>query len=70
MTIDTPVDWRQWYDFYQAVVKPLVEAGAKVRLQLRLEANGEIDANLVDLSVKESVLQLDPQGRVNVKDSP
>jgi len=69
VTIDTPVDWRQWYDFYQAVVKPLVEAGAEVRLQLRLEASGEIDANLVDLSVKESVLQFNPQGRVNVKDS-
>jgi hypothetical protein len=66
VTIETPVDWRQWYDFYQAVIKPLVESGAEVRLQLRLEASGEVDANLVDLSVKESVLQFNPQGRVEV----
>jgi hypothetical protein len=39
------------------VIQPLVEAGAEVRLRLWLEASGEIDANLVDLSVKESVLQ-------------
>ncbi len=68
VTIETPVDWRQWYDFYQAVVKPLVEAGVEVRLQVRLEASGEVDANLVDLSVKESVLQLDPGGKVEVEE--
>lgn len=67
VTIETPVDWRQWYDFYQAVIKPLVESGAEVRVQLKLEAEGEIDANLVDLSVKESVVQLDQRGLVEVK---
>ena len=61
------MDWRQWYDFYQAVIKPLVESGAEVHLQLRLEATGEVDANLVDLSVKESVIQLNPRGRVDAK---
>jgi len=68
VVIETPVDWRQWYDFYQAVIKPLVESGAEVRVQLRLEASGEIDANLVDLSVKESVVQLNPRGRVEAGD--
>jgi len=61
------VDWQQWYDFYQAVVQPLVEAGAEIGLHLRLTASGEIDANLVDLSVKESVLQFNPQGKVDVE---
>lgn len=68
VAIETPVDWRQWYDFYQAVVKPLVESGVEVQLHLRLEASGEIDANLVDLSVKESVLQLNSQGKVDVEE--
>jgi hypothetical protein len=67
VTIDTPVDWRQWYDFYQSVIKPLIESGAEVHLQLRLEATGEIDANLVDLSVKESVVQLNPRGKTVVE---
>ena len=67
VTIETGVDWRQWYDFYQAVIQPLVEAGAEVDLHLRLEASGELDANLVDLSVKESVVQLNPRGKVDVE---
>ena len=67
VTIDTPVDWRQLFDFYNAVIKPLADTGADVVLHLRLEATGEIDANLVDLSVKESVLQFNPQGRVDVE---
>ncbi len=64
VAIDTPVNWQRWYDFYQAVIKPLVEAGVEVSLQLHVDANGEIDANLVDLSVKESVMQLDARGKV------
>jgi hypothetical protein len=63
--IETPVDWRQWYDFYQSVVRPLVESGAEVTLQLRLEATGEMDVNLVDLSVRESVMQFNPDGKIN-----
>jgi hypothetical protein len=68
VTVDTPVDWRQWYDLYHAVIKPLVESGAEVTLEVHLTAEGEIDANLVDLSVKESVVQLDRQGRVEVEE--
>ncbi len=68
VTIKTPVDWRGWYDFYQAVIKPLVEAGVEVHLHLQLEASGEIDANLVDLSVKESVLQFNSEGKVEVEE--
>lgn len=47
---------------------PLVESGAEVQLQLRLEARGEIDVNLVGLSVKESVLQFNAQGSVEVEE--
>ncbi|GAB4427530.1 MAG: hypothetical protein Fur0044_25410 [Anaerolineae bacterium] len=67
VTITTLVDWRQWYDFYQAIIKPLVEAGAEVKLNLSIEATGDIDANLVDLSVKESVTQFNPPGKVETE---
>ncbi|MCL4302340.1 MAG: DUF499 domain-containing protein [Anaerolineae bacterium] len=67
VTIATPVDWRQWYDFYQAIIKPLVEAGAEVKLTLNIEATGDIEANLVDLSVKESVVQFNPRGKVETE---
>jgi hypothetical protein len=64
VVIDTPVNWQQWYDFYQAVIEPLIEAGAEVYVDLHVEATGELDADLIDLSVKESVTQLNPQGEV------
>ncbi len=64
--IDTPLDWRHWYDFYQAVIQPLVEAGMELRIRLSLDANGYVDANLIDLSVKESVLQFDAAGNVQM----
>ena len=67
VSIDTPINWRQWYDFYQAVIQPLVEAGMEMRVHLHLEATGEVDANLIDLSVKESVLQFDATGTVRVE---
>ena len=67
VSIATPVNWRRWCDFYQAVIMPLVEAGVHIEVRLQLEASGEIDANLVDLSVKESVLQFDPEGNVKVE---
>jgi hypothetical protein len=67
VTITTPVDWRQWYDFYQAVIKPLAEAGANIELDLTVQASGDLDANLVDLSVKESVVQFNPQGKVETE---
>jgi hypothetical protein len=68
VAIGTPVDWQQWYDFYQAVIEPLIEAGAEVDVQVRLVAQGALDADLIDLSVKESVMQLDPRGKVEMEE--
>jgi hypothetical protein len=60
------VGWKQWYDFYQVVIKPLVEAGVEVKIQLHLDADGEVDANSVDLSIKQSVVRLSPDGIVKI----
>lgn len=43
-----------------------MDAGLEIHNQLSLEANGDVDANLIDLSVKESVLQFDVAGYVQV----
>jgi hypothetical protein len=68
VVIDTPVDWQQWYEFYQAVIEPLIEGGAEVAMRLHLEAQGELDANLIDLSVRESVTQFNLQGKVKTEE--
>jgi hypothetical protein len=62
------VNWQRWYDFYQAVIQPLAEAGVDLHIQVQVQATGEIDANLVDLSVKESVMQLDARGKLETED--
>jgi hypothetical protein len=50
------------------VIRPLVESGAEVRVQLRLEPSGEIDANLVELRVRDSLMQFNPEGKVEVQE--
>jgi hypothetical protein len=37
-------------------------------MRLHLEAQGELDANLIDLSVRESVTQFNPQGKVKTEE--
>ena len=49
------------------MIKPLAEAGANIELDLTVQASGDLDANLVDLSVKESVVQFNPQGKVETE---
>jgi hypothetical protein len=66
LIIETPANWWRWYDFYQAVLKLLVEAGDEGCLHL--EASDQVDAHLVDLSVKESVLQLNPGEKVGMEE--
>ncbi len=68
LRIETPLDWQQWLDFYQAVIKPLVESGAQLQVRLTVEASGDMDANMVDLSVKESVMQFNSQASVQVEE--
>jgi hypothetical protein len=46
----------------------LVEAGVEFHLHLRLEASGEVDANLVNRSVNESLLQFNPWGKLDVEE--
>lgn len=43
-----------------------MEDGLELHIQLSLEANGDVGANLIDLSVKESVLQFAAAGNVYV----
>ena len=67
LSVETPLDWQNWYDFFQAVIQPLVDAGATVRLNLGLRAEGDLDINMIDLSVKESVTQFSRDAEVRAE---
>jgi hypothetical protein len=46
----------------------VIEAGAEVDVQVRLVAHGALDADLIDLSVKENVMPPDPRGKVETEE--
>ena len=60
-----PLDWRQ---FYNSVIQPLVAKGANVNLRVTLSATHEegLDLDFIELSIKESVVQINRTARVTV----
>ena len=62
-------DWETWFDFYNEVIDPLVAEGATISLRIHLDAQAEagIDANTIELRIKESLQQrgLDAEVRVS-----
>lgn len=61
-----PLDWRQ---FYNSVIQPLVTKGANVNIRVSLNAaHAEgLDLDFIELSIKESVVQISRTAQVNVK---
>ena len=70
LQINTDLDDMQWLVFYRSVIQPLVEAGADVDIQLAIRATKRdgLDANFIDLRIKESALQIGRNARVGTED--
>ncbi|NJO82451.1 MAG: hypothetical protein HC828_06250 [Blastochloris sp.] len=60
-----PLDWRQ---FYNSVIQPLVAKGANVNIRVSLSATHDagMDLDFIELSIKESVVQISRTARVSV----
>ncbi|MBK9748864.1 MAG: ATP-binding protein [Chloroflexi bacterium] len=60
-----PLDWRQ---FYNSVIQPLVAKGANVNIRVSLNATHTegMDLDFIELSIKESVVQISRTARVSV----
>jgi hypothetical protein len=58
-----PLDWRQ---FYNSVIQPLVAKGANVSIKVSLNATHAegFDLDFIELSIKESVVQISRTARV------
>lgn len=41
LEVESDLDWHKWADFYDGVVKPLVQSGADVKLHVKLSADSE-----------------------------
>ncbi len=60
-----PLEWRT---FYNSVIQPLVTRGASVNIRISLNATHEegFDLDFIELSIKESVVQISRTARVSV----
>jgi len=68
LTVETSVDPLRWREFFNAVIQPLVQAGARLEITLNLTANHDegFDPDLIDLRVRESITQLDRGAKIGI----
>jgi hypothetical protein len=59
VTVSADLDWKKWLEFHDAVIQPLINAGARIKVRVEVEGSSEvgISPNTVDLAVKESLVQ-------------
>jgi hypothetical protein len=63
------LDWKKWAEFHDAVIKPLVNSGAslKVRVSVQGDSHDGIPSNTIDLAVKEGLVQYGINARIESK---
>src|SRR6266487_335855 len=63
------LDWKKWAEFHEAVIQPLVNAGASVTVKVEVKGSSEegISPNTVDLSIKEGLTQYGIPAKVEPK---
>ena len=68
LTVETRVDPLRWREFFNAVIQPLVQSGARLEITLSLAAEHDegFDPDLIDLRVRESITQLDRGARIRI----
>lgn len=71
-TVDVSVenlDWKKWSEFHEAVIQPLVNAGASLKVKVEVEGSSEdgISPNTVDLAIKEGLTQYGIPAKVEPK---
>ncbi|AFU57455.1 hypothetical protein Ngar_c05120 [Candidatus Nitrososphaera gargensis Ga9.2] len=65
------MDWKKWVEFYDGVIQPLVNAGARIKINIELTGSSEtgIPKNTVDLVIKENLSQYGITARIEPKTS-
>lgn len=59
VVIEGDLDWKRWAEFYDGVIRPLIQAGASVRVHVRAEGASDsgIPRNVVEIAIKENISQ-------------
>jgi len=69
VAVSADLDWKKWMEFHDAVVQPLVNAGAKLKVRVEVTGTSDegISPNTVDLAIRESLVQFGIAANVEPK---
>lgn len=69
INVEIQLDTQDWRQFFNSVIQPLVARGAKVNITVNLNATHDegFDLDFIELSIKESVVQINRTAKVEIK---
>jgi hypothetical protein len=69
VNISADLDWKKWSEFHEAVIQPLVNAGADLKVKVEVTGSSEegIPTNTVDFAIKEGLTQYGIPAKVEPK---
>lgn len=69
MDVSADLDWKKWGEFHEAVIQPLVNAGASLKVKVEVTGSSEegISPNTVDLVIREGLTQYGILAKVEPK---
>lgn len=69
VNVTADLDWKKWSEFHEAVIQPLVNAGADLKVKVEVTGSSEegISPNTVDFAIKEGLTQYGILAKVEPK---
>jgi hypothetical protein len=69
VSVSAELDWKKWSEFHEAVIQPLVNAGAdlKVKVEVMGSSDDGISPNTIDFAIKEGLTQYGIPAKVEPK---
>jgi hypothetical protein len=69
VNVSADLEWKKWSEFHEAVIQPLVNAGATLRVRVEVTGSSEegIPHNTVDFAIKEGLMQYGITAKVEPK---
>ena len=69
VNVSADLDWKKWSEFHEAVIQPLVNAGADLKVKVEVIGSSDegISPNTVDFAIKEGLTQYGIPAKVEPK---
>ena len=69
VNVSADLDWKKWSEFHEAVIQPLINAGADLKVKVEVTGSSEegISPNTVDFAIREGLTQYGIPAKVEPK---